>query len=211
MSVGVRGLAVTKSLVARNAADRSSGPTNVSKFCDRARRHRRRRQPDAWSVALPGYSDRRQKVVSFGDPEAGRAAQASACARTRAWATAGGPIGITADGEWGFSLIKTAEPQKSPSKARTITARVALARRCLPRSPRSGKDGDLGFAKPRTRRLWASARPGIDAKRSKIGMCCLCPLFVPDGSAGSAWLALHKSGDPDGCIIRSGLPQNRAL
>ena len=75
--------------------------------------------------------------------------------------------------------------RESPSKARTIRARVTLARRCPPRSPHSSTKGDPDFARPGTRR-WPTAPAGLDAKRSKIDMVCLCALFVPDGSASIA-------------------------
>jgi hypothetical protein len=147
--------------------------------------------------------------------EAGRAGQALACARTGAWAAAGGETGAAPGGGWGFSLITTAETQKSPSKARTTDARMMLARRCRLRSSRGNgrTDGDLGLARPGTPpRRPASAQLGLDAERSKIGMGCLCPLFVPQGLASSVCLAMpefNKSGDCHNCIVRSGLPKTK--
>ena len=78
----------------------------------------------------------------------------------------------------------TAEPQNNPSKAKTMKARVARARRCRRRYSRDAcwKDVDLGFAGPSTlRRRSASARLGRDAERSKTGMGCFRPLYVPAG------------------------------
>jgi hypothetical protein len=94
-------------------------------------------------------------------------------------------------------------------------ARLTLARRCRPRkSPdRSWNDGKLGFAGPRTlRRRAASAQLGRDVEWSKMGMGCLCPVFVPDGLASGVWSAmpdLNKSGDCHNGIVRSELPKTR--
>ena len=149
------------------------------------------------------------------DSEAGSSVLALACARTGAWAAAGSQTGAAPGGGWGLSLITAAEPQNSPSKARTTRARLTLARRCRPRkSPdRSWRGGKLGFSGPRTLcgRL-GSAQPGRDAEWSKMGIGCLCPLFVPEGFPSSVWLAmpdLNKSGDCHNGVVQSGLPRTR--
>ena len=117
------------------------------------------------------------------------------CARNET--AAGGETRAAPDGGGRFSLIMTAEPHKDPIKARTIKARVQIARRGCQRysCDTCCKDVARGFAGPSTlRSRSASARPGRDAERSKTGMVCLGSPFIPDGLVTSGWLTMH---DPD--------------